>query len=457
MAKKAETISMIDTLAEFKELKNIDKETMINVLEDSFRNVIAKMFGTDENYDVIINPEKGDFEIWRNRKVVADDELEDANLQLTLTEARTIDADCEVGEEVTDEVHFADFGRRAILNLRQTLASKILELQKDSLYAKYKDKINHIVAAEVYQVWKKEVLLLDDEGNELLLPKSEQIPSDYYRKGDTVRAIVLRVDNLNNNPKIILSRTDKMFLQRLFELEVPEINDGLITIKGIARIPGERAKVSVESYDDRIDPVGACVGMKGSRIHGIVRELRNENIDVINYTSNTALYIQRALSPAKISSIHVNEEERKAEVYLRPEEVSLAIGKGGLNIKLACMLTEYTIDVFRDIDGADEEDIYLDEFSDEIDGWVIDALKDIGCYTAKSVLAMDRNALVERADLEEQTVDEVLRILAAEFENEDGEQAEEAAPEADTEEDAEGVAKEPEADPEAADDEKMND
>ena len=451
MAKKAETISMIDTLAEFKELKNIDKETMINVLEDSFRNVIAKMFGTDENYDVIINPEKGDFEIWRNRKVVADDELEDTNLQLTLTEARTIDADCEVGEEVTDEVHFADFGRRAILNLRQTLASKILELQKDSLYAKYKDKINHIVAAEVYQVWKKEVLLLDDEGNELLLPKSEQIPSDFYRKGDTVRAIVLRVDNLNNNPKIILSRTDKMFLQRLFELEVPEINDGLITIKGIARIPGERAKVSVESYDDRIDPVGACVGMKGSRIHGIVRELRNENIDVINYTSNTSLYIQRALSPAKISSIHINEEERKAEVYLRPEEVSLAIGKGGLNIKLACMLTEYTIDVFRDIDGADEEDIYLDEFSDEIDGWVIDALKDIGCYTAKSVLAMDRNALVERADLEEQTVDDVLRILSAEFEDE------EPTPEAATEEDAEGVADEQDADPEAADDEKMND
>ena len=457
MAKKAETISMIDTLAEFKELKNIDKETMINVLEDSFRNVIAKMFGTDENYDVIINPEKGDFEIWRNRKVVADDELEDKNLQLTLTEARTIDADCEVGEEVTDEVHFADFGRRAILNLRQTLASKILELQKDSLYAKDTDKINHIVAAEVDQVWKKEVLLLDDEGNELLLPKSEQIPSDYYRKGDTVRAIVLRVDNLNNNPKIILSRTDKMFLQRLFELEVPEINDGLITIKGIARIPGERAKVSVESYDDRIDPVGACVGMKGSRIHGIVRELRNENIDVINYTSNASLYIQRALSPAKISSIHVNEEERKAEVYLRPEEVSLAIGKGGLNIKLACMLTEYTIDVFRDIDGADEEDIYLDEFSDEIDGWVIDALKDIGCYTAKSVLAMDRNALVERADLEEQTVDDVLRILSAEFEDEDSEQAEESVPEAETEVDAEGVAEGQEADPTAADDEKMND
>ena len=421
MAKKEETISMIDTLAEFKELKNIDKDTMISVLEDSFRNVIAKMFGTDENYDVIINPEKGDFEIWRNRTVVADDELEDENLQLTLTEARKIDADCEVGEEVTDEVHFADFGRRAILNLRQTLASKILELQKDSLFAKYKDKIGNIIAADVYQVWKREILLLDDEGNELLLPKTEQIPTDFYRKGETVRAIVQRVDNYNNNPKIILSRTDKLFLQRLFELEVPEINDGLITIKAIARIPGERAKVAVESYDDRIDPVGACVGMKGSRIHGIVRELRNENIDVINYTSNISLFIQRALSPAKISSIRVNEEEHKAEVYLRPEEVSLAIGKGGLNIKLACMLTEYAIDVFRDVEGADEEDIYLDEFSDEIDSWVIEALKNIGCYTAKSVLAMNREEIVERADLEEQTVDEVLAILSAEFEEEEGE------------------------------------
>lgn len=421
MAKKEGTISMIDTLAEFKELKNIDKDTMISVLEDSFRNVIAKMFGTDENYDVIINPEKGDFEIWRNRTVVADDELEDENLQLTLTEARKIDADCEVGEEVTDEVHFADFGRRAILNLRQTLASKILELQKDSLFAKYKDKIGNIIAADVYQVWKKEILLLDDEGNELLLPKTEQIPTDFYRKGETVRAIVQRVDNYNNNPKIILSRTDKLFLQRLFELEVPEINDGLITIKAIARIPGERAKVAVESYDDRIDPVGACVGMKGSRIHGIVRELRNENIDVINYTSNISLFIQRALSPAKISSIRVNEEEHKAEVYLRPEEVSLAIGKGGLNIKLACMLTEYAIDVFRDVEGADEEDIYLDEFSDEIDSWVIEALKNIGCYTAKSVLAMNREEIVERADLEEQTVDEVLAILSAEFEEEEGE------------------------------------
>ncbi len=410
---------MIDTLAEFKELKNIDKDTMISVLEESFRNVIAKMFGTDENYDVIINPEKGDFEIWRNRTVVADDELEDENLQLTLSEARKIDADCEVGEEVTDEVHFADFGRRAILNLRQTLASKILELQKDSLFAKYKDRIGTIISAEVYQVWKKEILLLDDDGNELLLPKSEQIPTDFYRKGETVRAVVLRVDNVNNNLKIILSRTDKSFLQRLFELEVPEINDGLITIKAIARIPGERAKVAVESYDDRIDPVGACVGMKGSRIHGIVRELRNENIDVINYTSNISLFIQRALSPARVSSIRINEGERKAEVYLRPEEVSLAIGKGGLNIKLACMLTEYTIDVFRDIEGADEEDIYLDEFADEIDGWVIDALKNIGCYTAKSVLSMDRDDIVERADLEEQTVDDVLRILSAEFEDEE--------------------------------------
>ena len=421
MAKKAETVSMIDTLAEFKELKNIDKDTMISVLEESFRNVIAKMFGTDENYDVIINPEKGDFEIWRNRKVVADDEVIDTNLQISLSDARQIDPDCEVGEDLTDEVNFADFGRRAILNLRQTLASKILELQKDSLYAKYKDKIGTIIAADVYQVWKKEMLLLDDEGNELLLPKQEQIPGDFYHKGETARAIVLRVDNFNNNPKIILSRTDKMFLQRLFELEVPEINDGLITIRAIARIPGERAKVAVESYDDRIDPVGACVGMKGSRIHGIVRELRNENIDVINYTSNIALFIQRALAPAKISSIRVNEEEKRAEVYLRPEEVSLAIGKGGLNIKLACMLTEYAIDVFRDIDGADEEDIYLDEFADEIDGWVIDALKNIGCYTAKNVLAIPRDELVERADLEESTVDDVLRILAAEFEDDNNE------------------------------------
>lgn len=418
MAKKEEAMSLIDTFAEFKELKNIDKTTMISVLEDSFRNVIAKMFGTDENYDVIINPEKGDFEIWRNRAVVADDDFEDPNLQITLSDAKKIDKEYEVGEEVTDEVFFADFGRRAILNLRQTLASKILELQKDSLFAKYKEKIGQIIAAEVYQVWKKEILLLDDEGNELLLPKSEQIPSDFYRKGETVRAIVLKVDNLNNNPKIILSRISPVFLQRLFELEVPEINDGLITIKRIARIPGERAKVAVESYDDRIDPVGACVGMKGSRIHGIVRELRNENIDVINYTANVSLFIQRALSPAKISSIRVTEDEHKAEVFLRPEEVSLAIGKGGMNIKLACMLTEYTIDVFRDIEGADEEDIYLDEFSDEIDSWVIDALKNIGCYTAKGVLALTREEIMERADLEESTVDEVMKVLSAEFEEE---------------------------------------
>lgn len=418
MAKKEETISMIDTLAEFKELKNIDKDTMISVLEESFRSVIAKMFGTDENYDVIINPEKGDFEIWRNRVAVADNELEDRNLQITLSEARKIDPDSAIGEEVTDEVHFADFGRRAILNLRQTLSSKILELQKDNLYAKYRECIGQIIAADVYQVWKKEILLLDDDGNELLLPKQEQIPSDFYRKGDTVRAIVQKVENVNNNPRITLSRVDKIFLQRLFEIEVPEIHDGLITIKAIARIPGERAKIAVESYDDRIDPVGACVGMKGSRIHGIVRELRNENIDVINYTANTALFIQRSLSPAKVSSIRINEEEHKAEVYLRPEEVSLAIGKGGLNIKLACMLTEYAIDVFRDVEGADEEDIYLDEFSDEIDSWVIDALKNIGCYTAKNVLALSREEILERADLEEQTVDDVLEVLSAEFEDE---------------------------------------
>lgn len=419
MAKREETISMTDTLEEFKELKNIDKDTMISVLEESFRNVIAKMFGTDENYDVIINPEKGDFEIWRNRVVVADDELEDPNLQVTLKTAKEIDPDSEIGEEVTDEVHFAKFGRRAILNLRQTLASKILELQKDSLYAKYKERIGMIITADVYQIWKKEILLLDDEGNELLLPKSEQIPSDFYRKGEPVRAVVQRVENINNNPKIILSRSDNMFLQRLFELEVPEINDGLITIKAIARIPGERAKVAVESYDDRIDPVGACVGMKGSRIHGIVRELRNENIDVVNYTSNIQLFIQRSLSPAKISSMKVFEQDKRAEVYLKPEEVSLAIGKNGFNIKLAGMLTGYTIDVFRDIEGADEEDIYLDEFSDEIDIWVIEALKNIGCLTAKSVLAKTPEEIVERADLEVQTVTDLFAILAAEFEDEE--------------------------------------
>ena len=417
MAKKEETISLIDTFSEFKDTKNIDRTTMVSVLEESFRSVLDKMFGSDKNFDVIVNPDKGDFEIWRNRVVVADEELENENTQVSLTEARKVDASCEIGEEVTDEVIFAKFGRRAILNLRQTLASKILELEKDSLYNKYIDKVGTIIAAEVYQIWKKEILLLDDEGNELLLPKTEQIPADFYRKGETVRAVVARVDNRNNNPKIILSRTSPMFLERLLEQEVPEINDGLITIKKIARIPGERAKIAVESYDDRIDPVGACVGVKGSRIHGIVRELRNENIDVINYTSNIQLFIQRALSPAKVSSITLNEEERKAEVYLRPEEVSLAIGKGGMNIKLASMLTEYTIDVFRELDeNVEDEDIYLDEFSDEIDEWVINAIKAIGLDTAKAVLNAPREMLIEKADLEEDTVDEVLNILRAEFE-----------------------------------------
>ena len=416
MAKKEEPVSMVDTFAEFKELKNIEITTMISVLEESFRNVLAKMFGTDENFDIIVNPTKGDFEIWRNREIVEDGAVTDSNLQVSLSEARKTDPDFEVGEEMTDEVHFEKFGRRAILNLRQTLASKILDLQKDAIYNRYKDKIGELVSAEVYQIWKKEMLLIDDDGNELLLPKAEQIPSDFYRKGETVRAVELEVDNKNNNPKILVSRTSNEFLRRLFELEVPEIHDGLILIRAIARIPGERAKIAVESYDDRIDPVGACVGVKGSRIHGIVRELRNENIDVINYTANPSLFIQRALSPAKISSIRLNEEEKKAEVFLKPEEVSLAIGKGGLNIKLACMLTGYNIDVYRDIDEEEEEDIYLDEFSDEIDDWVIEALKGIGCATAKSVLALPRETLIEKADLEENTVDEVLAILKAEFE-----------------------------------------
>lgn len=417
MAKK-EVINLIDTFSEFKELKNIDRLTMISVLEDSFRNVIAKLFGSNDNYDVIINPDKGDLEIWRNRTIVEDGELEDENTQIALSEAKKIDEDFVVGEDVTDEVFFEDFGRRAILNLRQTLTSKILELQKELLYSHYTEKVGEIVSGEVYQIWKKEMLLLDDEKEELLLPKTEQIPSDFFRKGEHVRAVVERVDNKNNNPKIILSRTSPVFLERLLEIEVPEINDGLITIKKIARIPGERAKVAVESYDERIDPVGACVGMKGSRIHGIVRELRNENIDIINYTSNTNLYIQRALSPAKITSVKINESEKRAEVLLRPEEVSLAIGKGGFNIKLASMLTGYTIDVYRDIDDFDEEDIYLDEFRDEIDGWVIDQLKKIGCVTAKNVLVADRNRLIQEADLEEDTVDEIISILRAEFEDE---------------------------------------
>lgn len=417
MAKKVETINLIDTFSEFKELKNIDRATMVGVLEESFRNVLSKLFGTDENFDVIINPDKGDFEIWRNREIVEDDVLEDANLQISLTEAQKIDADFEIGEEVTDEVHLQDFGRRAVLNLRQTLASKILELQKDSLYNQFIEKVGQIVSAEVYQIWKKEILLLDDEGNEMLLPKTEQIPTDFFRKGETIRAVVERVENKSNNPKIILSRTSPVFLERLFELEVPEIHEGLILIRRVARIPGERAKVAVESYDERIDPVGACVGVKGARIHGIVRELRNENIDVINFTANVNLFIQRSLSPAKISSIRLDEEGKKAEVFLKPEEVSLAIGKGGMNIKLASMLTGYTIDVFRETDEIEEDDIYLDEFKDEIDAWVIEALKKIGCDTARNVLALPREVLLEKADLEETTVDEVLAILRYEFED----------------------------------------
>ena len=417
-AKKDDVVSMFDSFKEFKETKNIDRTTLVSVLEESFRNVLAKIFGSDENFDVIVNPDKGDFEIYRNRVVVADGEVEDENKQIALKEARKIEPDYEVGEDVSERVEFAKFGRRAILNLRQTLASKILELEHDSLYNKYMDRVGQVIAAEVYQVWKREVLVVDDENNELILPKAEQIPADQYRKGETIRAVIERVDNENNNPKIILSRTSPTFLQRLLEAEVPEIAEGLIAIRRIARMPGERAKIAVESFDERIDPVGACVGVKGSRVHGIVRELCNENIDVINYTANTKLFIQRALSPAKVSSINIDEENKKAEVYLKPEEVSLAIGRGGLNIKLASMLTEYTIDVFREVSEGDaDEDIYLDEFSDEIDQWVIDAIKGIGLDTAKAVLNAPRDMLVEKADLEEETVDNVLKVLRAEFEN----------------------------------------
>lgn len=408
---------MIETFQEFNETKNLDRTTLVSVLEESFRNVISKLFGSDENFDVIVNPDKGDFEIHRNRMVVADGEVQDENKQISLTDAQKIEPDYEVGEEVSEEVNFSKFGRRAILNLRQTLASKILELEHDSLYNKYKDKVGNIVSGEVYQMWKREVLLIDDEGNELHLPKSEQIPSDSYHKGETVRAIVLRVDNENNNPRIILSRTSPQFLERLLEAEVPEINDGLITIRRVARMPGERAKVAVESYDERIDPVGACVGVKGSRVHGIVRELCNENIDVINYSSNTQLFIQRALSPAVVSSITLDTENRKAEVYLQPDQVSLAIGRSGMNIKLASMLTEFTIDVFRVVSDTEaDEDIYLDEFSDEIDQWIIDAIKAMGLDTAKAVLNAPREMLIEKADLEEETVDYVLGVLRAEFE-----------------------------------------
>jgi N utilization substance protein A len=415
MAKKEETISMVDSFSEFKELKNIDKTTMISVLEESFRNVLAKMFGSDENFVVIMNPDKGDCEIYQNLTVVADGAVENPSMQIGLTDAREIDPECEIGEDVTKEIVFEKFGRRAILTLRQTLASKILDLQKDAIYTKFKAMEGEIVVGEVYQIWKREVLVLDEEHNELILPKEEQIPSDRYRKGETIRAVIKEVQNANNNPKVIISRTSPEFLRRLFEIEVPEIHDGLILLKGIARIPGERAKIAVESYDDRIDPVGACVGVKGSRIHGIVRELRNENIDVINYTTNPELYIRRALSPAKVSSIRINEEEKCAEVMLLPEEVSLAIGKGGLNIKLATMLTGYQIDVYRFTEDSD--DIYLDEFSDEIDSWVIEALKGIGCTTAKAVLNMPREQIIDKADLEESTVDQVLDILKAEFED----------------------------------------
>ncbi len=415
MAKKAETVNMVDRFAEFKELKNIDKTTMISVLEESFRNVLAKMFGSDENFDVIMNPDKGDCEIYQNLEVVPDGEVENKDMQIGLTDAREIDPECEIGEDVTKQIFFEKFGRRAILNLRQTLQSKILDLQKDAIYTKFKELEGEVITGEVHQIWKREMLLLDEEQNELIMPKEEQIPGDFFHKGDMVRAIVKRVDNPNNNPKVIVSRTDPRFLRRLFEQEVPEIHDGLITIRDVARIPGERAKIAVESYDDRIDPVGACVGIKGSRIHGIVRELRNENIDVISFTANPQLYIQRALSPAKISSIRLNEEEKKAEVFLHPDEVSLAIGNGGMNIRLASMLTGFSIDVYRDIEPG-EEDIYLDEFNDEIDEWVIETLKDLGLGTAKAVLNAPQHVL-DQADLEDSTLQHVLEVLRAEFED----------------------------------------
>ncbi len=409
--------NFINTFSEFKEFKNIDRATMIRVLEDSFRSVLIKIFGTDENFDVIINVDKGDFEIWRNREVVEDDMLKDENMEITLSDAKKIDEDYEVGEEVTDAVDFHKFGRRAIMSLRQNLAARFLELEKDNIYNKYKERIGQIVNGEVYQIWKREILIQDDEGNELILPKNEQIPSDFFRKGDQVRAVVVKVEIRNNNPLIIISRTSEVFLERLFELEVPEIFDGLITIKKIVRIPGERAKVAVESYDERIDPVGACVGMKGSRIHGIVRELRNENIDVVNYTTNIQLYIQRALNPAKINNVKIFEETGNAQVYLSPDQVSLAIGKSGQNIKLASALTGYDIDVFRETQEGEDEDVNLDEFADEIESWVLDEIKAIGCDTAKSVLDLSVEDLIKRTDLEEETIREVIEILSAEFEN----------------------------------------
>lgn len=410
-----ENVNLVEIFAEFKELKNVDRITMVRIIEDAFRNVLVKMNGTDDNYDIIINAEKGDVEIWRKRTVVEDGTVVDPNLQISLSDAKLIDADFELGEDVTDEVKLKDFGRRAILSLRQYLSGRIMELEKDNIYQLYKDRIGQIVTGEVYQVWKREILIHDEENNDLVLPKSEQIPSDFFRKGETVRAVVVRVEIKNNNPQIILSRTSPVFLERLFEIEVPEIYDGLITLHKIVRIPGERAKVAVESYDDRIDPVGACVGMKGSRIHSIVRELRNENIDVINYTSNMQLLIQRALSPARINSIKVFDDEKRAEVYLDADEVSLAIGKGGNNIKLAIQLTGYNIDVFRE-QQLEDEDVKLEEFADEIDPWIIDMLKEVGCDSAKSVLELGYDELVKRTDLEEETVREVLSILKAEFE-----------------------------------------
>lgn len=409
------SLNLIESFTEFKEFKSIDRQTMMRVLEDVFRSILKKKYGTDEHCDVIINIDKGDFEIWVNKEIVPDGEVEDENIEIAYSDAIKIEPDFEVGEEVSEEIKFEDFGRRNILSLRQNLISRILDLEKDQLYKLYKDRIGDIINGEVYQVWKKEILILDDEGNELILPKSEQIPSDYFKKGETIRAVVAKVDMRNSTPVIILSRTAPEFLERLFELEVPEVFDGLITIKKIVRVPGERAKVAVESYDDRIDPVGACVGMKGSRIHGIVRELRNENIDVINYTHNMQLYIQRALSPAKISSVELVEEEDRANVYLKPDQVSLAIGKGGFNIKLAGRLTGYEIDVYRE--GAiDVEDVDLEEFADEIDSWILDELKAIGCDTAKSVLEIEVQELIKRTDLEEETINEVFKILESEFE-----------------------------------------
>jgi len=411
-----DSLKLLDTFAEFKELKNIDRPTMMSVLEEVFRSTISKIYGTDRNIDIIVNTDKGDFEIWRNRRVVADHRFNDPNTQIPLSEAQKIDSDYEIGEDVTDEVKMTDFGRRAILSLRQNLSSRIMDLEKGNIFDKYKNRIGEIVTGEVYQVWKREILVLDDDGNELIIPKAEQIPSDHYRKGDSIRAIVLRVEMKNSTPMIILSRTSPIFLERLFELEVPEIFDGLITIKKVVRIPGEKAKVAVESYDDRIDPVGACVGMKGSRIHGIVRELRNENIDVINFTNNTQLFITRALSPAKVISVKVNDDDKQVEVFLKASEVSLAIGKGGTNIKLAGMLTGYEIDVYRETEEVEDEDVDLEEFGDEIEDWVIKELKNIGCDTAKSVLELTVEDLVQRTDLEEETIKDVVKILESEFE-----------------------------------------